>query len=98
MRIAPAVGEYRRMPRWLVTASVGVLVLLVLVTVYWWRARRPVVTPTATPPVAAVTAVARVWVSTADRRLRLTPCPPRRTPARQRRTRKARVSGSSQFQ
>ena len=75
MRIAPAVGEHRRMPPWLVTASVGVLVLLVLVTVYWWRARRPVVTPTATPPVAAVTAVARVWVSTADRRLRLTPQP-----------------------
>ena len=55
--------------------SAGVLVLLVLVAIYWWRARQPVIAPTAAPPTTEVAAVARVWLSTADRRLRLTPQP-----------------------
>ena len=70
MRNAPAVGKHRRIPRWLAMTSAGVLVLLVLVVIYWWRARQPVIAPTAAPPAAEVAAVARVWLSTADRRLR----------------------------
>ena len=64
-------GERRRIPRWLLIASAGLLVLLVLVAVYWLRHRHPVVEPTPAASAALVKAAAQVWLSTADRRLRL---------------------------
>jgi glucosylceramidase len=49
----------------------GLLVLAVLVAAYWWRVRHPVSTLPVARAVPEIQAAARVWLSTADRRLRL---------------------------
>lgn len=71
MTETPASGKRGHRRHWLAIASAALLALLVLGTAYFWRARRPQVTPAVVRPVAAVKTGARVWLSTEDRRLRL---------------------------
>ena len=66
-----AVASRQRVRRWLALAALVLFVLLVLFAVYWLRDRSPAIMPPAAAPVPEVRAVARVWLSTADRRLRL---------------------------
>ena len=60
--------ERKRLWQWTAAGS-GLAVLLVIAALYWSRPRQTVVAPP--PPAPRARSVARVWISTADRRLRL---------------------------
>jgi glucosylceramidase len=62
--------ERKRLWQW-VAAGSGLAVLLVVAALYWSRPRHPAVAPAPPPPVPRARSVAQVWISTADRRLRL---------------------------
>ena len=64
-------GERKRIPRWLGISSASLLTLLVLFGVYWLQHRYSVSQPAPVAPAPLVKVAAEVWLSTADRRLRL---------------------------
>ena len=67
-----AADKHRQLRRWLAPAALFLLALLVFGAMRWRHDERLLVRPVPARPAAAVTSVARVWMSTADRRLRLT--------------------------
>lgn len=71
MGLVCTMDERKGVPDWMAIASIALITLLALVALYAPRRPRPTIEPEVTPMPLPVTATVRLWLSTADRRLRL---------------------------